>query len=134
MFKIDTSEKYRTIRVEKDRFDANLTAEITTALQNADGMLQGNLIWDLREVEQMDEDSLSILEIIYESCYANGYSCCIVCGRSPVARILKKRNQDWNLVPTLSEAVELIGLEEMERLLQQSSPDTEPDDESEKLS
>jgi len=41
MFKIDTREKYRTIRVEKDRFDANLTADITNALQNADGLLEG---------------------------------------------------------------------------------------------
>jgi len=134
MFKIDTREKYRTIRVEKDRFDANLTAEITTALQNADGMLQGNLIWDLSEVKQIDEDSLSILEIIYESCYASGYSCCIVCGRSPICNTLKKRNCDWNLVPTLSEAVDLIGLEEMERLLQQSSTEGQEEGETEKLS
>ncbi|QOR76111.1 MAG: hypothetical protein IMW88_00585 [Thermoflavifilum sp.] len=133
MFKIDTREKYRTIRVEKDRFDANLTADITNALQNADGLLEGNLIWDLSEVKQIDEDSLSILEIIYESCYANGYSCCIVYGRSPLSKTLKNRNQHWNLVPTLSEAIDLISLEEMERFLQQSS-ETGQHDEPEKLS
>ncbi|MCL6523170.1 MAG: STAS domain-containing protein [Thermoflavifilum sp.] len=128
MFKIDTSEKIRTIRVEKDHFDANLTAEITSALQNTDGSLSGNLIWDLSKVQRIDEDSLSILEIIYDSCYAQGYSCCIVCGKSPICKILKNRNTEWNLVPTVQEAIDLIGLEELERdLLQSSSTEDEFD-------
>jgi anti-anti-sigma regulatory factor len=117
-FKIDTKEKIVVFVPQITVLDANLSAsfvEIITHLQELEGQ---NLILDMELVQEMDKEGIKAILTVYEKLYDNSRSCAITHLNSTLTQLLKKASEDsLNIAPTMSEAIDLIMMEELEREL-----------------
>jgi anti-anti-sigma regulatory factor len=116
-FKIDTRERFRILTIEGDKFDANLAAEITSALQLTDASSPESLIIDLHLVTVINEKGVEEICNIYRHCYARQASCCLAVPPSELIKILKQKELRLNIASSLPEAIDVVMMEEVEREL-----------------
>jgi anti-anti-sigma regulatory factor len=121
-FKIDTSEKFTTITVIEPHIYDNMAAELAAACNEVLQSAQKNAILNLRPVSAIDTTIAENVARLQQKFYEQNASF-VVCELKPeVEAVFEELDilELLNLTPTLSEAWDIIQMEEIERELMDS--------------
>lgn len=115
--KLDTKEKFHVITI----LDASLTANMTAEMENTfAGVTQNdvkNLIVDMEAVQDIDLVAAEKIAAMQQSSYENGHSF-VICSIQPAVESFLDQAEFLellNITPTLSEAMDIVQMEEIER-------------------
>lgn len=117
--KLDTKEKFHVITVLESSLTANMTAELETTFATLTQNDVKNFIVDMEPVERIDLEASKKLADMQQNSYENGHSF-VICGIRPeVETFLDEAEllELLNITPTLSEAMDIVQMEEIEREL-----------------
>jgi anti-anti-sigma regulatory factor len=118
-FKTNTKEKFNEIMVLEHQLTANMTANLVETLTNYLQSPQKNVILQLNDVVKIDTSIAEALVSLQTNFYENEASF-VVCGVQLEVRNFLDKEQllDFlNIAPTLSEAWDILQMEEIEREL-----------------
>jgi anti-anti-sigma factor len=118
-FKTNTKEKFHEIIVLGHQLTANMTAELVKTLTTYLKSPEKNVILQLNDVTNVDTEVAEALVSIQTTFYEGGASF-VVCGVQPEVRGFLDAAQlldSLNITPTLSEAWDMLQMEEIEREL-----------------
>ncbi|TAH05201.1 MAG: STAS domain-containing protein [Sphingobacteriales bacterium] len=115
--KLDTKEKFHVINVLEQAFYANMTESLLKTFNDCTQSDVKNVILNLDQVTKMEREAAEALVNLQQTSYENNHSLVICC--------LKQELEDWldkeellelmNVTPTLSEAMDIVQMEEIER-------------------
>ena len=118
-FKIDTKEKFHQITLLESNIPANMTDKI-------DGMFTPylqkdikNIVLSMDDVASIDKEAAEKIASIQQSFYENQASF-VICGMQPqVEKVFGDADllEQMNTTPSLSEAWDIVQMEEIEREL-----------------
>ncbi len=117
--KIDTKEKFREIHLLEPQLTANMTGELVEMLNTVRNKEPLNVILSLKECRDMDNSFGESLTAEQTRFYDAGSSF-VICEIHPsVEDALEKAGilETMNVAPTLSEAWDIVQMEEIEREL-----------------
>lgn len=118
-FKIDTKEKFREIHLLETHLTANMTDDLSKMLNTVRLETPKNVILSLKEVLELDNAIGEVLTGIQTRFYDEGASF-VICEMHPaVEDTLEEAGilETMNVAPTLSEAWDIVQMEEIEREL-----------------
>lgn len=119
-FKIDTKEKILVVQPQIKQLDANLSAGFTKEVSELPDLEGRNLILDMGLVENADESGIKAILTVYHQQYDSGLSCAVTGLNSTLTIALKNADDSvYNVVPTMSEAIDMVMMEDLERELLQ---------------
>ncbi|QHS60411.1 STAS domain-containing protein [Chitinophaga agri] len=119
-FKIDTKEKILVVQPQIKQLDANLSAGFTKEVSELPDLEGRNLILDMGLVENADESGIKAILTVYHQQYDSGLSCAVTGLNSTLTNALKNADDSvYNVVPTMSEAIDMVMMEDLERELLQ---------------
>ena len=123
-FKIDTKEKLVIFRPELPVLDAIMAAELLEITISSPIHVDQNLILDLTSVQSASPEGIEAILAVYAHAYDHKHSCALT-GVAPVlsAQLLETL-PEMNITPTLSEAIDIVMMEELERELNWEEDDT----------
>ena len=116
-FKIDTSEKYHVITIQEPLFSANMTEEARNLLLPFLEQPVKNLVINLQDIQTLEDAATALLINIQQTFYHQRASF-VVCHLQPQVQKALEGNDGYtelNWVPTLSEAWDIVQMEEIER-------------------
>jgi anti-anti-sigma regulatory factor len=115
--KIDTKEKFHVITVGGPVLSADMAGELSTKLQSFLNNSIKNIILSLTEVTQLDEVVGEMLVNTQQKFYEQSASFVICEMRKNVEEFLDSKSllELINCTPTLSEASDIVQMEEIER-------------------
>ena len=118
-FKSSTREKFHEITLEEESVSANMTADLQTLLTDCQQVPPRNIILNLEQVQQMDEAIARTLTLSQGASYEASHSFVVCCLQKTVEEALDKLEvlELLNVTPTLSEAWDIVQMEEIEREL-----------------
>ena len=130
--KIDTKEKYQLLTPAGATMTANIAAEIVTICNKCLESAQKNMVLNLENVEEIAPDACQILTDLQQAFYDKSASFVMCCLSATIEDAFDSLGllEVLNLTPTLSEASDIVMMEEIERELLDSD-DFEFDKESE---
>jgi len=130
--KIDTKEKYQLLTPAGASMTANIAAEIVTICNKCLESTQKNMVLNLENVEEIAPDACQILTDLQQAFYDKSASFVMCSLSSNIENAFDSLGllEVLNLTPTLSEASDIVMMEEIERELLDSD-DFEFDKESE---
>jgi len=130
--KIDTKEKYQLLTPAGATITAIIAAEIVTICNKCLESTQKNMVLNLENVEEIAPDACQILTDLQQAFYDKSASFVMCCLSSKLETAFDELGllEVLNLTPTLSEASDIVMMEEIERELLDSD-DFEFDKESE---
>ncbi|HZE84097.1 MAG TPA: STAS domain-containing protein [Puia sp.] len=117
--KIDTREKFHAITIQETNLAANMTAELEKSLLP---LLQNevkNVVLILKDIQNVDDAAAESLVKIQQEFYDSGNSF-VICELTPeVEKSLETSSllELMNVIPTASEASDIVQMEEVEREL-----------------
>jgi len=115
--KTDTKEKFHEIKVAETHLAANMTAELSSLLNPYLTNPIKNIIIQLTDVQTIDMQAAEALVSIQQNFYDNGASF-VICEVQPQVEAYLDEIQlleTMNITPTLSEAWDIVQMEEIER-------------------
>ena len=123
--KISTKEKFHVLEINEEFLSANMTEEFENKLESflEDGVK--NVVLNLKDVQQIDEEIVSVLANA-SIFFTNSRASFVICQIQPnVNKLIKDSDAEdlLNITPSESEAWDIIQMEEIERELMQ---DEEP--------
>lgn len=117
-FKIDTKEKIVVLRPETAKLDANLSAEFIQHISRLPELNGRNLILDLVLVRDADQAGIKAILTVYHQQYDRSRSCAITgINTALTQKLTAVDDRVLNTSPTLTEAIDLVMMEELEREL-----------------
>ncbi|KAA2240253.1 STAS domain-containing protein [Chitinophaga agrisoli] len=116
-FKIDTKEKIVILQPEITLLDANLSADFITTVTQLPELDGRNLILDMALVQAADTAGLEAILTVYQQQYDSKRSCAITGLNSTLTAALRAYPDITNITPTLSEAIDMVMMESLEREL-----------------
>lgn len=117
-FKIDTKEKIVIFRLEETTLNAKMSDELESVIGNVSGLEEKNLILDLHSLESADESGLKAIFTVYNRQYERGLSAAIAGLNTTLTTVLTGVHPEMlNVVPTESEAIDMVMMEDFEREL-----------------
>jgi anti-anti-sigma regulatory factor len=130
--KIDTKEKYQLLTPAGASITAIIAAEIVTICNKCLESAQKNMVLNLENVEEIAPDACQILTDLQQAFYDKSASFVMCCLNTKLEDSFDGLGllEVLNLTPTLSEASDIVMMEEIERELLDSD-DFEFDKESE---
>jgi len=130
--KIDTKEKYQLLTPAGASITAIIAAEIVTICNKCLESAQKNMVLNLENVEEIAPDACQILTDLQQAFYDKSASFVMCCLSDKLEDSFDGLGllEVLNLTPTLSEASDIVMMEEIERELLDSD-DFEFDKESE---
>jgi anti-anti-sigma regulatory factor len=130
--KIDTKEKYQRLTPAGASITAIIAAEIVTICNKCLESTQKNMVLNLENVEEIAPDACQILTDLQQAFYDKSASFVMCCLNAKLEDAFDELGllEVLNLTPTLSEASDIVMMEEIERELLDSD-DFEFDKESE---
>jgi anti-anti-sigma factor len=130
--KIDTKEKYQLLTPAGASMTANIAAEIVTICNKCLESAQKNMVLNLENVKEIAPEACQILTDLQQAFYDKSASFVMCCLSSNIENAFDSLGllEVLNLTPTLSEASDIVMMEEIERELLDSD-DFEFDKESE---
>jgi len=115
--KIDTKEKMHVITIVEKKLYANMTEDIRDTFLSCLEKPVKNVVINFEEVEEIDETAAITLLNIQQAFYDNSNSM-VFCKLQPeVEKILEEKEllEEMNVTPTVSEACDIVQMEEIER-------------------
>ena len=115
--KIETKEKFHEIMIGETHIAANMTAELAVLLNPYLQNEIKNIILRLTDVQVIDTEAAGDLVSIQQNFYDNGASF-VICEVQPqLEKMLDEAEllEIMNITPTLSEAWDIVQMEEIER-------------------
>lgn len=122
-FKIDTKEKLSVLTPEEPVLSANLAVELGEMLHSRQSASPGDIIIDLCKVSEISPEASGILIAIQDEICGQGHSCIFT--RLQQGAMEADQKKKLNYAPTLTEAVDLVIMEALERELM--AEDGEPE-------
>lgn len=117
-FKIDTKEKIVIFRLEETTLNAKMSDGLESVVGNVPGIAEKNLILDLHFLESADESGLKAIFTVYNRQYERGLSAAIAGLNTTLTTALTGAYPEMlNVVPTESEAIDMVMMEDFEREL-----------------
>lgn len=116
-FTLDKQEKYSVIKLQEDKMNTLVAPHLKSELVILNGEGVKNIILELADVRFADSSGLSAILIGNRLCSNAGGSFVIAAPQESVLKLIKISQLDniLNIVPTLSEAIDLVMMEEIER-------------------
>ena len=117
--KTDTKEKFHVIRVETPHLSANMAAELNHRLLELLKDTIKNIVLDLRTVKSMEVEAAEMLVRLQQHFYESEASF-VTCELDPeLEQFLDSQEllELMNVTPTVSEASDIVQMEEIEREL-----------------
>lgn len=116
-FTVDKKEKYSIIKLQEDKLNTLVAPHLKSelVLLNSDGVK--NIILEISEVRFADSSGLSAILIGNRLCSNASGSFVIASPQESVLKLIKISQLDniLHIVPSLSEAIDLVMMEEIER-------------------
>jgi anti-anti-sigma factor len=130
--KIDTKEKYQLLTPAGASMTANIAAEIETICNKCLESAQKNMVLNLENVKEIAPEACQILTDLQQAFYDKSASFVMCCLSPTIEDAFDSLGllEVLNLTPTISEASDIVMMEEIERELLDSD-DFEFDKESE---
>ncbi len=130
--KIDTKEKYQLLTPAGASMTANIAAEIVSICNKCLESAQKNMVLNLENVKEIAPEACQILTDLQQAFYDKSASFVMCCLSSTIEDAFDNLGllEVLNLTPTLSEASDIVMMEEIERELLDSD-DFEFDKEAE---
>jgi anti-anti-sigma factor len=118
-FKINTKEKFKEIQLLESSLSANMTGNLIEMLYDVIKTEPRNLILSLKDVNKMDLELADALTGIQTRYYDDGVSFVLCEMSSEIEDMLEEAGilETMNIAPTLSEAWDIVQMEEIEREL-----------------
>lgn len=116
-FTLDKQEKHCLIRLHESKLNTLIAAELKSELLLINNQGYSNMILDLSETQYCDSSGLSAILVGNRIC-RNANGSFLITGLSePVKKLISISQLDQVLIitPTLTEAVDFIFMEEIER-------------------
>lgn len=124
-FKIDTKEKLVIFSPETTAMDAILADELRQLALENPAYVDQNLVLDLHSVTSATPEGIEAILAVYQHTYAQAHSCCLTGVAPAIAAQLQAAHAEFlNITPTLSEAIDIVMMEELERELSREDDDT----------
>lgn len=117
--KIDTKEKFTVITPITLDVSANIAADLVEKCRTVLANQVKNLILNLEAVTHLDEAGMEGITQLQQEFYENNASFVVCCLHAEVEKALEKAEllDLWNITPTVSEAWDIVQMEEIEREL-----------------
>ena len=115
--KIDTKEILHVITIEEKKLAANMTEEIKNPLLFYLDQPIKNIVVDFAKVDEIEQPAAITLLNIQQAFYDAGSSM-VFCNLKPdVEKFFENQEilKDLNVTPTVSEACDIVQMEEIER-------------------
>ena len=124
-FKLSTKEKFHEININESVLSANLTADFYETIAAFAQKAPFNTILNFKDVNEVDEVIANQLVELHQLFYSTDYSFVVTEIQKPVIAFLQSANiaEDLNITPTLSEAWDIVQMEEVERELMRDFDD-----------
>lgn len=118
-FKMDTKEKFSEITIIESQLSANMAAPLEDLLLPILNNPVKNVILNLEAVQQMEEGIVNKLAAIQQQFYENSNSFVICAIQPAVEQTFESLDllEQMNVTPTVSEAWDIVQMEEIEREL-----------------
>lgn len=117
-FKIDTKEKLVIISPEFPSLDANMAGELLEITVSSPIHVDQNLVLDLHSVQSASPEGVEAILAVYQHAYGANHSCVLTGVAPSLSAQLQAAYTDFlNITPTLSEAIDIVMMEELEREL-----------------
>ena len=116
-FKISTKEKFHEIQLLEHQFSANVAAELENTCTDLQQGPVKNMILQLTEVTEAETAAAEKLVLLQQRFYEQNFSF-IICDLTPQLETQLDNLsllETLNAVPTLSEAWDMVQMEEIER-------------------
>lgn len=116
-FNIDKRERFCIIKVDSDKLLSTFAPELKATLQQINNEGFKNTILDLENVQYIDSSGLSALLVGNKLANASEGTFVITNISPPVMKLIKLSQLDSILitVPTLSESIDYVMMEELDR-------------------
>ena len=114
--KLDTKEKFHVINVLDSSFYANMTETLLKTFKDCTQSDVKNVIINLENVTNMDRHA-EVLVNLQQASYDNNHSLVLCCLQPGLEEWLDSEEllELMNVTPTLSEAMDIVQMEEIER-------------------
>jgi anti-anti-sigma factor len=116
-YTIDKKEKYAQINLKDEKLDSHISPSLKSELVvlNSEGFK--NIIIDLTETRYCDSSGLSAILVANRLCKNSGGTFVLTGLQRSVMKLISISQLDTilNIAPTVSEAVDLLFMEEIER-------------------
>ncbi len=117
-FKIDTKEKLVIFRLEETTLDAKMAVLLEEALEHLQDLEEKNLVLALDSLGSADERGLRAIFTVYNRQYERGLSAAVAhLNTTLTTRLITAYPDMQNVVPTESEAIDMVMMEDFEREL-----------------
>ncbi len=117
--KLDTKEKFKVLTVQTEDITASMTEELEELLLAHFKTAIPHMIINLNEVKTIDSEIAKTFSSVQQNFYENSLSF-VLCEINPdIIQVFEKEDllDALNHTPTLSEAWDIVQMEEMEREL-----------------
>lgn len=117
--KTDTKEKFHVITIEEKHLSANMTAAIENLLLEPLENSVKSVVLNCTAIERIDEAAAGAIVKIQQHYYEQNASFVVCCVQPDAEKQLRSNGtlELLNIVPTESEAWDIIQMEEIEREL-----------------
>ena len=118
-FKIETKEKFTVITPQLSHLDANMADALYEAATEGITTHRGSVILNLQSVATADRDGVNNLASLQQHFHAAKKSFVLCAVQPDVLSVIKSEDleESLNITPTLSEAYDIVQMEEIEREL-----------------
>lgn len=118
--KIDTREKFHVITILESSLPANMTEEMKKLRSGLPDKNVKNVIINMKDIENLDKAAAEQLLAAQQQAY-EGNSSFVICALQPQLKQFLDKEELLDLLnhtPTVSEAMDIVQMEEIERELE----------------
>lgn len=117
--KIDTSEKFHAITLKEPILSANMTGDLDACLLPLLEKDVKNVVLNLQDIKMVDDAAAEHLVKLQQTFYEQNASFVVCCLQPEVEDALDKADllELMNVTPTVSEGMDIVQMEEIEREL-----------------
>lgn len=125
--KLDTKEKFIAMEVLEPGFSVNMADAFSAQVAKIQQQQPPHLLLNLTAVNEIDAEMATLVANLQSDSYKKGHSFVICCLNPSVESVFRSLQliEDMNITPTLSEAWDIIQMEEIERELLSNFDDSE---------
>lgn len=121
-FKTEKNDKYILFKLQEPKLNSIISSELKAEFVQLNQQMQNNIIVDLSETQYCDSSGLSAILVGFRLCRNSGGAFVLTGLQDHVRKLISISQLDNMLVitPTISEAVDYIFMDEVEKHLHKS--------------